>query len=73
MMGLCWLPLSKSLSCAFKIGNDGFEQRIPVFYDNSSIEAFTLNMTLGLVTAIYYNIKARISAGLYDSLTKLQN
>ena len=30
-------------------------------------------MTLGLVPAIYHIIKARISAGLYDSLTKLQN
>ena len=37
------LALSKSLGCALEICDDGFEQRIPVFYDNSGIEALTLN------------------------------
>lgn len=37
------LALSKSLGSTLEIGNNGFEQRIPVFYDNSGIEALALN------------------------------
>ena len=37
------LALSKSLGRTLEICNNGFEQRIPVFYDNSGIEALALN------------------------------
>ena len=37
------LTLSQSKSSTLKICNNGFEQRISVLNDNSSIEAFPLN------------------------------
>ena len=37
------LALSKSLGRTLEICNNGFEQRIPVLYDNSGIEALALN------------------------------
>ena len=37
------LALSMRLGSTLEIGNNGFEQRIPVFYDNSGIEALALN------------------------------
>ena len=38
-----WFASSQCLGCILEIGNNRFEQRIPVFYYNGSIKTLTFN------------------------------
>lgn len=44
---MLWFASCESLSCHLEILNDGFEQRVPILYNDGGIEAMSLNAGAG--------------------------